>query len=699
MGLSNTSGDANCQFRYGLDPEDSTDQEIVLHALGERIKELRCMYGLARSIREKRTIEEVFRDLCGLIPPGWQYPDVTRGRVVFDGQEFVAERFEPTEWRLASDLVVDGKPRGAVEVYYLEEKATLAEGPFLLEERSLIDALAGTLAEAIEHKAAEQQLRAHRERLQRDVAERTAELTATNDRLHREIDERIRTEAQLLHSQEQLRSLTAQLALTEERERQRLGTALHDSVGQTLTAARLRLQLARAAIGDATVAEELSEVLELLDGAVGSTRRLMFDLSPPLLHDLGLAEAIQWLCERAEAEHGLSCEFRTRGGAGPIAEELTITLYQCARELLLHAAEHANAGVAVVVLDRTHEEVVLEVRDDGRGFTLPTEPTRPSTSETLGLFGVRERVTHLGGRFEIEAAPGGGTRIRIRCPSRRDARTDESRRRALARVGAHAETSSAPVVVVDEASSVVVWNRAAERTFGHPAGGVVGKSLADVLQPPDAAPLSASLVKVASQGLGDHLEMIATRADGSSIDLSVTLSPIRDRHGRPVGISLSARDISARKDAERALRRSERRYRELLSALNEGVWAIDAAGKTTFVNDRMAEMLGYSPAEMLGREIFDFMGESGVAVTQRNMERRRDGIREQHDFELLRKDGKPIYTIMETGPLTDDEGRYAGAIAGVVDITERREMELRLRQNEERLRQAGQPDGRTDDGG
>jgi PAS domain S-box-containing protein len=123
------------------------------------------------------------------------------------------------------------------------------------------------------------------------------------------------------------------------------------------------------------------------------------------------------------------------------------------------------------------------------------------------------------------------------------------------------------------------------------------------------------------------------------------------------------------------LRRTEEEYHVLMDTLQEGVWAIDQEGYTTFVNPRMADMLGYSVDEMQGKNIFNYMDDRGKEIAARNMERRKQGIKEQHEFEFIKKDGVRIQTLLETGPITDENGHYRGAIAGVADITDRKKME------------------------
>ncbi|MHC4687837.1 MAG: ATP-binding protein [Planctomycetota bacterium] len=133
------------------------------HDLEERFKDLSCMYGVARSIRQHETLEEVFRDVLDLIPRSWHYPGIARAKIRFDGEEHVSEPFEETPWRQGGDIIVGGRKRGSVEVYYLEERPTLDEGPFLKEDRDLINGIARALSEATERKEAEKHLQEAKE--------------------------------------------------------------------------------------------------------------------------------------------------------------------------------------------------------------------------------------------------------------------------------------------------------------------------------------------------------------------------------------------------------------------------------------------------------------------------------------------------------------------------------------------------------
>jgi PAS domain S-box-containing protein len=131
-----------------------------------------------------------------------------------------------------------------------------------------------------------------------------------------------------------------------------------------------------------------------------------------------------------------------------------------------------------------------------------------------------------------------------------------------------------------------------------------------------------------------------------------------------------------------ALRENEILRRLANESLHEGIWVVDRDSYTVHVNSCMAAMLGYTVEEMLGRHLFSFMDEQSVKMCKRLLERRRQGISEQHDFEFLRKDGTRIYTLLEAIPIMDEAGNYAGAMAGVIDITERRRAEEALKESE-----------------
>ena len=142
------------------------------------------------------------------------------------------------------------------------------------------------------------------------------------------------------------------------------------------------------------------------------------------------------------------------------------------------------------------------------------------------------------------------------------------------------------------------------------------------------------------------------------------------------------REITERKRAEEALQESEERYRRIVETAYEGIWIIDAESKTIFANTRMAEMLGYTVDEMIGKSLFAFMDEEWQAIAEANVDRRREGVTEQHDFKFRRKDGTELWAIVTANPFFEKGGRYVGALGMITDITERKRAEEALRESE-----------------
>jgi PAS domain S-box-containing protein len=137
-------------------------------------------------------------------------------------------------------------------------------------------------------------------------------------------------------------------------------------------------------------------------------------------------------------------------------------------------------------------------------------------------------------------------------------------------------------------------------------------------------------------------------------------------------------EIHERQRVQEALAESEERLRRIIDTSAEGIWAIDADNVTTLVNRKMADMLGYTVEEMIGTPLFAFMDDEGRSIAARNVERRRQGITERHDFRFVRKDGTPLWAELNTSPIYDAHGQYAGALAMISDITEQRQAQQRL---------------------
>jgi signal transduction histidine kinase len=289
----------------------------------------------------------------------------------------------------------------------LDDKNTAMEAvrvgaqDFLIKGHSGGWLVARSIRYAMERKQTEQQLKTMNETLERRVAERTA--TATRRAA-------------------QLQALAAELTQTEHRERRRLAQILHDHLQQLLYAARLNLDTLRnRSPSDPSTPETIDKIDALLGECIAQSRSLTLQLCPPVLHEAGLAAAVEWLGRYMEQTCGLAVDVDVDPEAEPENEEIRILLFEAARELLFNVTKHAETGRArVTMMTAPGDGVCLTVSDEGAGCA-PVDPQPDqATSSGFGLFSIRERIGMMGGRLVIESSPGRGTRVTIwapRCPN------------------------------------------------------------------------------------------------------------------------------------------------------------------------------------------------------------------------------------------------------------------------------------------
>ncbi|MBW2420108.1 MAG: sensor histidine kinase [Deltaproteobacteria bacterium] len=238
-------------------------------------------------------------------------------------------------------------------------------------------------------------------RVEQEVANRTVELQESNRKLEDEI-------AAGKRMREKLRSMTAEVFLAEERERGKLAVDLHDDLGQLLPLVKMHLSVLRDDLAAADVEEKLSKIDALVDQASDSLRSLTFQTMPPILHDLGLRPAIEWLIEDLWLRQGVRAELRGGSSIGELSEDVRTIVYRSLRELVINAAKHAEADRITISIQREDSTLRILVEDDGKGF----DPDSVAATEGMGfgLFSIRERLDHLGGGLVIDSSPGRGTR-------------------------------------------------------------------------------------------------------------------------------------------------------------------------------------------------------------------------------------------------------------------------------------------------
>jgi len=233
-----------------------------------------------------------------------------------------------------------------------------------------------------------------------------------------DITERRQAGRALRRSAGELQALSRRLVEVQESERRRLSRELHDRVGQNLTALKINLDILQTALashGDDEVRARVDDSGSLLESTVDTIENVMSELRPPMLDDHGLAAALEWYARNFSTRTGIAVA--VRAGEPPVrpALQAEIALFRIGQEALNNVAKHARAQRVEITLDHANGECVLSVQDDGVGFA-GEEDTSDKQKPGLGMVTMRERAQALGGRFEVWAQPGRGTRLTVRVP-------------------------------------------------------------------------------------------------------------------------------------------------------------------------------------------------------------------------------------------------------------------------------------------
>ena len=231
-----------------------------------------------------------------------------------------------------------------------------------------------------------------------------------------DITEQKKAEEKIKSYQKQLRSLASDLSLAEERERRRIATMLHDHIGQILAISKIKLGALAQLIGNDESMNQLKEVRNHIEQAIQYTRSLTFELSPPILYDLGLEAALEWLAEQVREHQRINCMFEADAYPKPVSDEIRIVLFSAVRELLMNVTKHAQANVAKITIRRVNDSITVHVADNGIGFVPSKMSFYRDENKGFGLFSIRERLRHLSGQMEVRSGRGRGTRVILTAP-------------------------------------------------------------------------------------------------------------------------------------------------------------------------------------------------------------------------------------------------------------------------------------------
>ena len=235
-----------------------------------------------------------------------------------------------------------------------------------------------------------------------------------------DITERKQAEEKLLAYQQELRSLASELSLAQEHERRRIATEVHDHVSQNLVICRMKLGSLVEAARSTRFAKPLNEIQTLIKRLIDDVRSLTFEVSSPLLYELGLEAAVERLTEQMGEEHGVKFNFEDDGQPKPLDNDTRILLFQAVRELLINITKHAQARYARVHMERHDGDLRITVLDDGVGFDTSQISPGSKRIKGFGLFSIRERLHQTGGHIEVKSKRGRGTQVTLTVPLKQE---------------------------------------------------------------------------------------------------------------------------------------------------------------------------------------------------------------------------------------------------------------------------------------
>ncbi|HEY1066643.1 MAG TPA: PAS domain S-box protein, partial [Pirellulales bacterium] len=266
------------------------------------------------------------------------------------------------------------------------------------------------------------------------------------------------------------------------------------------------------------------------------------------------------------------------------------------------------------------------------------------------------------------------------------------------------------IITINARHEIVLFNRGASKLFGYEPEEAAGRPLALLIPERFHARHGDQINEFGrsadqARPMGARREVWGRRKDGSEFPAEISISKLLA--DGEVWFTAIIRDVTERKqheavaqeleqlrtrariaDAEAAARKTETQFRRIVETANEGIWELDAEARIVFVNDRMAELLGYTTAEVQGRFKWDFLFEEDQEAVHELFERRKQGVSERADMRFRRRDGEAVWTLMSARPLFGEQGEFRGALDMFTDITDRRRAEESLRETTRQLWQA-----------
>ena len=246
------------------------------------------------------------------------------------------------------------------------------------------------------------------------------------------------------------------------------------------------------------------------------------------------------------------------------------------------------------------------------------------------------------------------------------------------------------IVALDSKGTVTLINKkGCEIIDGKGKNCILGKNWFDNALPKKNKNVVKGVFRELMNGKSEHVEyvenaLITKKGEERIIGWHNTL--LTDENGKIIGTLSSGTDITDRITAEEELQKNQNKYQRVIGTVNEGIMIVNDKNRIIYTNSLMADILGYTEIEIIGKSLFSFMDKSGKNICEQNLKKRKQGLKEEPYFELIHRDGRKVYTAMETSPINDELGNYTGGIIAVTDLTKQKKLEDELETKNETIK-------------
>ncbi len=679
----------------------------LAHDLGERIKELNCLYELDQTLREEgKTIDELLTKIVNFIPASWQYPEITGACITFADKKYKTKNFKETLWMQKADISVNFIKEGSIKVCYLKEKPESDEGPFLKQERSLIDSIAERLGQIIEKhqrdegtKNAEEKLKESEARY-RTLFEASAEGILIADIKTKKFEFANPAICKMLgYTEKELKKM----GVEELHPRENLQRVLSEFEAQ--------------ARGKKSLAEDIPCLKK--DGTI-----LYADINTSKCFILGSECNMGFFRDVTEKkqERGVQASLYKISQATNLSDNLS-NLFHSIHRIIMELMPAKNCFIAL--LDSSGEslefpyfsdeyEEPLPPRKNGRGLT---EYVIRIQKPILVTFKEFEKLKKMGevefigdktwqewlgvpliikgntlGALVIQSYPGDpqlgerereiltfvSTQVAMAIERKRtedEMLESEKRHRELV------NTSVDAVISIDSEMKIILWNPAAEKIFGYTKEEIQGQSLMKVVPEKYKEAIKEGFSNFVKTGtgsiLGKILELEGLRKDGTIIPIELSVSS-RPEDGWHTATAI-VRDVTARKNIEKKLKLEKAYIDQLFKSAPEAIVMADDRGRNIRINDDFTKLFGFTHDEVAGKYVDEsIVPKSLMKECQSIREKVKKGESVSLETKRQHKDGTLFDVSVLASPVMA-EGKLVGIYGIYRDITARKRTDAKLK--------------------